>query len=290
VALSFLQERKIGAGWHGLCTAYSGWSRDRSIPHTAVRRHERQECRIADAIQIQPGQYTRYQMENSAITNEPGTYEEMTQVRTWPGYCPDGVSETAPPPVPEAQFANTRPIGVLIVDDNRLNGASVRRSFGALQVSMPMFEVRTCGEAWDVLHGTHSRIDVLPPCVLLLNLDMPQSFDFLQALRGDANLAVRNATVFVHSKSNSVAHRNRAYNWNIAGYIHDRPGRKSLLRLARLLREYIWAVELPDHGGMVDRSNMAPHRRWVGAIEMPSLNVAPARSSHYTGVGGGGWI
>jgi CheY-like chemotaxis protein len=157
--------------------------------------------------------------------------------------------------------------GVLIVDDNRLNGAAIRRAFSELQVATSVFEVRTCGEALDALHGVHSRIDVLPRCVLLLNLDMPHSFEFLEELRRDSDQSVRNSTVFVHSTSNSVSDRNRAYDRNVAGYIHDRPGRKSLLSMARLLREYIRAVELPDQAGPLNRRNLALRHTSASGVE-----------------------
>jgi CheY-like chemotaxis protein len=231
----------------------------------------------AGVIQVQPDQGTRFAMENSEIFNEASTDQEVARFQTLSGYGRLRY-ECSRFPEPKVQFANSGPVGVLIVDDNRLNGSAIRRSFGALQASIPIFEVRTCGEAWDVLHGAHSRIDALPPSVMLLNLDMPGSFDFLRAVRQEANHATQNAIVFVHSKSNSAAQRNSAYAWNIAGYIHDRPGRKSLLSLARLLREYIVAVELPDHYGALEVHETPQHRTSGDLIEMPALNVASIHS------------
>jgi CheY-like chemotaxis protein len=220
---------------------------------------ELHKCGVGCVIHVQPDDGTRCEMENSGIFIEADADQEVSQFQTASGYGRQRC-DTPRFPEPKARFANSGPVGVLIVDDNRLNGRAIRRSFGALQASIPIFEVRTCGEAWDVLHDTHSRIDVLPPSVILLNLDMPGSFDFLKAVRNDADHASQNTIIFVHSKSNSAAQRNSTYAWNIAGYIHDQPGRKSLLGLARLLRDYTVAVELPDHRGALDVHEMPQHR------------------------------
>lgn len=174
------------------------------------------------------------------------TYEETAQYSTSSGCNREEAKERSLHPRIDGQPLNTGLVGVLIIDDNKLNGAAIRRSFSALRESAPVFEVRTFEEALDALCGVHSRLPVLPPCVLLLNLDMPHSFEFLRQLRQDSNPLVRNLTVVVHSASNSVAVRNRADDWNVAGYVHDRPGRTSLLGLARLLRQHIKAVELPE--------------------------------------------
>jgi hypothetical protein len=130
----------------------------------------------------------------------------------------------------------------------------------------------------DALHGVHSRMNALPSCILLLNLDMPESFGFLKALRS-SNHFVRNAVVFVHSKSNSIVDHTRAYEWNIAGYIHDRPGRKSLLSLARLLREYIRAVELPDHDES-GANGFMPISRTPASMFLPAFPGGPPEVRH----------
>lgn len=191
-------------------------------------------------------------MENSLIDKGADRCEWTTEDGTSSVRSRMKAEERAVRPRPNGQNLNSGLIGVLIIDDNRFNGAAVRRSFTALDASIPVFEVRACEEALDVLYGEHSRLSALPPCVLVLNLDMPGGLEFLKELRLSSDQSVRNATVFVHSQSNSVPDRNRAYEWNIAGYIHDRPGRKSLLGLARLLREYVRAVELPDHEESID--------------------------------------
>jgi CheY-like chemotaxis protein len=224
-------------------------------------------------------------MENSSIDMEADSCEWPTQYDTSPGYDRDEAHKRSLRPRSKNEIQSTGPIGVLIVDDNRLNGAAIRRSFSALKASIPVFEVRTCGEALDALYGVHPRISVLPPCIVVLNLDMPGSFGFLNELRREPDHLVRNSTVFVHSKSNSIPDRNRTYEWNIAGYIHDRPGRKSLLSLARLLREYIQAVELPNYDESIDRCDMPPRCIPGCGVEAPpnvrfsSIRSPPDRAS-----------
>jgi CheY-like chemotaxis protein len=240
---------------------------------------------IAKPLEPQTDQCMRWKMENSSIVMETETSEWTTQYNTGSGYDREGADKRTLRSTPKNRIPNTGPMGVLIVDDNRLNGAAIRRSFSALKASIPVFEVRTCGEALDALYGVHPRISVLPPCIVVLNLDMPGSFGFLNELRREPDHLVRNSTVFVHSKSNSIPDRNRAYEWNIAGYIHDRPGRKSLLSLAQLLREYIQAVELPNYDESIDRCDM-PSRRIPGCgVEAPpnvrfsSIPSSPDRAS-----------
>ena len=186
-------------------------------------------------------------MENSSAIIETNICEWTSQDSTLSGCVREEPDQRSLRHRPTNQSPNTEPMGVLIVDDNKLNGAAIRRSFGALEASISVFEVRTCDQALNALHGVHPRIRALPPCVLVLNLDMPGSFEFLKRLRLDTIYSVRNSPVFVHSQSNAPHDRNQAYEWKVAGYIHDRPGRKSLLGLARLLREYIRSIEPPSH-------------------------------------------
>jgi DNA-binding NarL/FixJ family response regulator len=218
-------------------------------------------------------------MENFPVTSDSKSFDPNTHLGMPSGSDGEVVQERFMRPRPEDENLDTRPVGVLIIDDNRLNGVAIRRSFTALQVFTAIFEVRTCGEALDALHGMHSRMNALPPCILLLNLDMPESFEFLKVLRS-SNHSGRNAVIFVHSKSNSIANHTRAYDWNIAGYIHDRPGRKSLLSLARLLREYIRAVELPDHDDSSASGSMLASRTPGFDVSSP-LSARPSSGSSH---------
>lgn len=122
-------------------------------------------------------------MENFSVVIEPGHYDWMTEECTSSELDPENAGQLTLPPWSLSRSLQPEATGVLIIDDNRLNGASIRRSLGALQMSKPIFEVRTCDEALDALCGLHSRIKVLPPCVLVLNIDMPGSFEFLSELR-----------------------------------------------------------------------------------------------------------
>jgi CheY-like chemotaxis protein len=99
--------------------------------------------------------------------------------------------------------------------------------------------------ALQMLKGAHPERRIDKPCLVLLDLNMPQmnGFEFLRALRLDDEL--RGTVVFVLTTSDSAGDRKRAYHENIAGYLVKSALGPQLRGLARFLIEYRSAVLLP---------------------------------------------
>ena len=69
-------------------------------------------------------------------------------------------------------------------------------------------------------------------------------FEFLEALRGDAEL--RESVVFVLSTSDADADRSRAYHELVAGYMVKSAIGPQFSKLAKLLKQYTETIWLPN--------------------------------------------
>jgi CheY-like chemotaxis protein len=141
---------------------------------------------------------------------------------------------------------NSRPVTVLLVDDDRVDAMAVRRAFRALNITNPLVEAHNGIEALERLRGEDGRPPLPPSVLVLLDLNMPRmgGIEFLDELRGDAGL--RDTIVFVMTTSAAEADRKQAYARNVAGYlVKQEPGRMFLESMA-MLQHYCQVVEFPN--------------------------------------------
>jgi CheY-like chemotaxis protein len=90
----------------------------------------------------------------------------------------------------------------------------------------------------------HAKLET--PFLILLDLNMPRmgGIEFLKELRGDPEL--RRTLVFVMTTSAAEEDRERAYEYNVAGYVlKDRP-RQTFVQSIAALESYWRTIELPD--------------------------------------------
>ncbi len=136
-------------------------------------------------------------------------------------------------------------LNVLLVDDDDVAIEAVTRSFKNNNINCRIIPAENGLIALDILRNTHPERTIIKPLLILLDLNMPQmnGFEFLQALRADAEL--RETVVFVLTTSDSDQDRNQAYDENIAGYMTKASVGPQFKKLASLLEEYSTSVILP---------------------------------------------
>lgn len=134
---------------------------------------------------------------------------------------------------------------VLVVDDDDVAIEAVLRSFRKHAVPCPTLTASDGAEALAILRGQHASKRLETPVLVLLDLNMPgmDGFQFLHALRGDAEL--RRTVVFVLSTSAREQDRDRAYDDQVAGYMVKSTVGPQFARLAEFVGKYACTQQLP---------------------------------------------
>ncbi len=138
---------------------------------------------------------------------------------------------------------NSRAVTVLVVDDDKVDVAAVRRAFAALHIGNPIVEANNGIEALEFLRGDNDRPKLPSPHIVLLDLNMPRmnGVEFLEELRADVEL--RTTVVFVLTTSNAPDDRQECYERHISGYLlKHQPGRDFPQTVAML--EQYWRANV----------------------------------------------
>lgn len=112
-----------------------------------------------------------------------------------------------------------RVVTLLLVDDDDVDIMSVRRALDARNLGNPLVVAHDGIEALEYLRGENGRDQVLPPFVILLDLNMPRmdGIEFLGELRADP--ALSNSIVYVLTTSAAQKDKLQAYAHNVDGFI-----------------------------------------------------------------------
>jgi CheY-like chemotaxis protein len=140
---------------------------------------------------------------------------------------------------------NNGSIDILVIDDDELTAEIVERRLRDTLLQHRVIAACDGQDALDVLKGKSDR-RVRSPYIILLDLNMPRmnGFEFLEALRADAEL--RDSVVFVLSTSDADADRSRAYHELVAGYMVKSAVGPQFSKLAKLLKQYTETIWLPS--------------------------------------------
>lgn len=139
-------------------------------------------------------------------------------------------------------------LNLLLVEDDEIDRKAVKRAFDKLQVPVHIVEATDGRQALDILSG---KSDIAPPphpYVILLDINLPQmdGIELLQRLRTEIqDQKVRNAIVFVLTTSEAERDLERAYDYNVAGYLVKSEARGGLRAIAEMLRAYREVVVFP---------------------------------------------
>lgn len=139
-------------------------------------------------------------------------------------------------------MSGTRPINILLVEDDKVDVMNVQRAFRNVEVEHPLWVARDGLEALEMLRGDRVPLERL---IVLLDLNMPRmgGIEFLQEVREDERLSW--LTVVVLTTSGSENDLVDAYNLNVAGYLVKPVTFDSFVDLVERLNSYWTAVELP---------------------------------------------
>lgn len=141
-----------------------------------------------------------------------------------------------------------QPVSLLVVDDDELDAEALTRVLRGHEIHCPIFRAADGEEALQMLrHDPQAPTPVPFPTFVLLDLNMPRmnGFEFLEAIRDDANAEIRRLIVFVLTTSESDEDRCTAYDSHIAGYIVKAPQGRNFTELTNLIKQYQQLVEFP---------------------------------------------
>ncbi len=139
----------------------------------------------------------------------------------------------------------TRPVSLIMVEDDDGDAKAVRRAFAKARISNPMLRATDGVDALELLNGENGRETPPKPYIFLVDINMPRmnGIEFIAALREDPNL--RDSVVFVLTTSKRDEDMTAAYGLNVAGYIVKQTAGTSMVPLVEMLDCYWRLVELP---------------------------------------------
>ena len=139
---------------------------------------------------------------------------------------------------------NTRPVHILLVEDDDVDVMAVKRALRAQKIANPLTVARDGLEALDILRG-QNQPPLERPYLILLDINMPRmnGLELLAELRADP--ALRSSIVFMLTTSAADADKAAAYDKNIAGYIVKNDVGRGFVELVGLLDTYWRVVEMP---------------------------------------------
>jgi len=139
----------------------------------------------------------------------------------------------------------TRPIHILLVEDDDGDAKAVQRAFVRAHIANPFCRALDGLEALDILRGGNGKQKLSPPRLLLVDLNMPRmnGIELVTALRADPEL--RQLVVFILTTSQRDEDMAAAYGLIVAGYIVKEKAGEDFLRLCGLIDSYWRIVELP---------------------------------------------
>lgn len=140
------------------------------------------------------------------------------------------------------QFEEVR---FLIVDDDEVSVMAIQRAIKKQKLVNPQQVARDGQEALDILRDETSTDNVLPPYIIILDLNMPRmnGIEFLEVVRGDSTL--HRAVIFVLTTSEAPDDIASAYDKNIAGYIVKESASETFADALAMIESYSKLVVLP---------------------------------------------
>ncbi len=136
----------------------------------------------------------------------------------------------------------TKPINVLLIDDDEVDVIGVKRAFKEAKIANP---ITVAGDGIEALEKL--RNDAVPrPYMILLDINMPRmnGHEFLDEIRNDDNL--KDSIVFVLTTSKAEEDKMKAYQNNVAGYLVKENVGEGFLDAVSLLDAYWRIVEFPE--------------------------------------------
>ena len=137
-------------------------------------------------------------------------------------------------------------MNILLVEDNDLDVAILRRSMKKLDIFNSLIRARDGLEALEFLKSNLVARELQHPYVILLDINMPRmnGHEFLAELRETD--ALKDSRVYVFTTSDSKKDINLAYENNVNGYIVKPNSTSELTDILKALQEFLSICEVPD--------------------------------------------
>jgi len=129
---------------------------------------------------------------------------------------------------------------VMLVEDDDVDAMTVRRALKELHVANPLVRVENGEEALSYLRDP----DQVPPCIILLDLNMPVmgGIEFLQVAKNDA--ALKRIPVVVLTTSDEQQDKVSSFDLSVAGYIRKPVDYRQFVEAVRAIDAYWTLSEL----------------------------------------------
>ncbi|MBO6518959.1 MAG: response regulator [Rhodospirillales bacterium] len=136
-------------------------------------------------------------------------------------------------------------VSLLLVEDDDVDIAAVRRALKVLKIENPLHVARDGVEALAILRGENGGEKLPRPYIIMLDLNMPRmdGREFLQEVRRD--VALQDAVIFIMTTSRDDDDKRTAYDHHVAGYIVKEDPIGSFRETINLIDHYARLVELP---------------------------------------------
>ncbi len=140
----------------------------------------------------------------------------------------------------------SRPIRILLVEDDDVDAKAVRRAFDKARVANAIDRVSDGVEALEFLRGERFGTRPDEAVILLVDINMPRldGHGLVQEIRKDPRL--RRLVIFILTTSKSREDIEQAYAGNVSGYIVKENAGKEFVELTALLDNFWRLVELPS--------------------------------------------
>jgi CheY-like chemotaxis protein len=139
----------------------------------------------------------------------------------------------------------TRPLNILLVEDDDGDAKAIQRVFSKARIANPVRRAVDGIEALEILRGVNGKAKMEAPYLLMVDLNMPRmnGIQLVEALRQDPDL--HRVIVFMLTTSKRDEDKMAAYDLNVTGYILKDKAGEDFLTLLGLIENYWRIVELP---------------------------------------------
>lgn len=140
---------------------------------------------------------------------------------------------------------NTKTVTILVVEDDDVDMMAIQRAFKQCKINNPLIRAKDGLEALAMLRGEDTYSAVAKPFLIILDINMPRmnGFDFLKKIRNDKEL--KTAIVFMLTTSKTENDINRAYEYNVAGYISKTNVNNGFITIIKMIDSYWRVIEFP---------------------------------------------
>lgn len=136
-------------------------------------------------------------------------------------------------------------VTLFLVDDDDVSVLAVRRALKKLRIANRLVTAKDGVEALAMVRGTDGHTALKQPFLTLLDINMPRmdGFEFLAEIRSDKSLS--RMVVFILTTSSGDDDIERAYTYNVAGYVVKSDAERTLQGALDMIESYWRIVELP---------------------------------------------